>query len=137
MTGSTSPTLVVVEDNASDIYLLEYTLKELRLDCQLVVYRDVPEALHSLERQENAPVGVVLDLNLPSGDGFQLLSFIRESEPIKDVPIAVVTSSESPMDKERCQSMGATYYLHKPTDLDEFVALIGQVIESILHRSNA
>lgn len=134
MTGSATPTLVVVEDNASDVYLLEYTLKELRLDCNLVVYRDVPEALHSLE-QQTPPMGVILDLNLPSGDGFQLLSFIRESEPIKDVPIAVVTSSESPIDKERCQAMGATYYLHKPTDLDEFVTIIGHVMRSILHGS--
>jgi len=73
MTGSATPTLVVVEDNASDVYLLKYTLKELQLDCNLVVYRDVPEALHSLD-QQTPPVGVILDLNLPSGDGFQLLS---------------------------------------------------------------
>lgn len=137
MTGSALPTLVVVEDNASDVYLLEYTLKELKLDCNLVVYRDVPEALHSLEHHEVQPAGVILDLNLPSGDGFQLLAFIRESETIQGVPIAVVTSSESPMDKERSEAMGATYYLHKPTDLDEFLTVIGRVIRSILSRSGS
>lgn len=132
MTSPAGPTLVVVEDNVSDVYLLKYTLKELCLNCDLVVYRDVPEALHALELQPTRPAGVILDLNLPSGDGFQLLSFIRGSPSLKDVPIAVVTSSESPIDKERCQAMGATYYLHKPTDLDEFVSIIGRVIQAIL-----
>ncbi len=132
MTSPAGPSLVVVEDNVSDVYLLKYTLKELCLNCDLVVYRDVPEALHALELQQTRPAGVILDLNLPSGDGFQLLSFIRGSPSLKDVPIAVVTSSESPIDKERCQAMGATYYLHKPTDLDEFVSIIGRVIQAIL-----
>jgi two-component system response regulator CiaR len=70
-----------------------------------------------------------MDLNLPLGDGFDLLEQIRNR--CVDTPVIVMSSSESPKDQARVARMGNTRYFRKPLDLEAFLQ-IGALVREVL-----
>jgi CheY-like chemotaxis protein len=128
--------ILLAEDNDGDIFLVRRALEKRGLPHELVVARDGEDALKLLERAETAakpeaPDLILLDLNLPKVAGPQLLPRIRKMEVFSATPVIVLTSSESPTDRESAMALGANLYFRKPTDLAEFMQL-GEVVEKIL-----
>jgi CheY-like chemotaxis protein len=62
------------------------------------------------------PALVLLDLNLLTGDGREVLAAIREKPALQDLPVVVLTSSTNPRDVNECYSAGASSYLFKSVD---------------------
>ena len=79
----------------------------------------------------SVPDLVVLDLNLPKDGGIQVLRAIRERETFSNVPVAVVSSSASPQDRDETGKLGVDRYIRKPSDLEEFLK-IGQIFKELL-----
>jgi DNA-binding response OmpR family regulator len=75
------------------------------------------------------PDYLLLDLNLPRKDGFQVLERVRTSPLYKDVSVLVMTSSDAPADRTRAHELGAGYF-RKPPNYDAFLA-IGQVLRQL------
>ena len=73
---------------------------------------------------------ILLDLNLPKVDGFDVLRRLRASEKCKDVPVIVITSSDSPADRSQAASLGAGYF-RKPPSYEEYLKL-GAVLRQLL-----
>jgi CheY-like chemotaxis protein len=131
------PHIVVIEDNDGDIYLLNHALRENGIRYEMTRFQNGEEALVALcgtGREADAPVPdlILLDLNIPRSDGFEVIEKIRADERLSEVPMAVVTSSPCPGDKERCEALGATTYIQKATQLDAFVASIGTTVGRLL-----
>lgn len=82
------------------------------------------------------PALVVLDLNLPRVDGRDVLQRIREGDAWQNVPVIVFSSSDSARDREATASLGATMYLRKPSNLDEFLR-VGKLLKHQLDRRSA
>jgi CheY-like chemotaxis protein len=72
----------------------------------------------------------LVDLNLPKRDGFEVLRRLRASGRCKDIPVLVITSSDSPSDLTQAASLGAGYF-RKPPSYDEFLKL-GGVLRQVL-----
>lgn len=128
--------ILLVEDNDADVYLFRKALETADLRFELIVIRDGAEALAFVRRErENStsqlPDLVVLDLNLPKVGGIQVLRAIRERESFSNVPVAIVSSSSSPQDRDQTQKLGVNRYIKKPPDLDEFLK-IGQIFRELL-----
>lgn len=128
--------ILLAEDNDGDIFLVRRALEKRGVPHQLTVARNGEEALKLLDRAENgprseAPKLILLDLNLPKVDGAQVLSRIRKTEAFGGTPVIVLTSSDSPKDRESALALGANVYFRKPTDLQSFMHL-GEVVERIL-----
>lgn len=120
--------ILVAEDNPADVYLLREAFNVAGEDIEIVVVSDGEQALEYVQRQGrfgNAAVPdlVVLDLNLPKSDGGDVLRCIRETPAYSDVPVVVLTSSDSPRDRKTAESLGANCFITKPSDLDAFLAL--------------
>ena len=128
--------IIMIEDNDSDAYLLNLALeKHLDLPYKIKRIDDGEDALTHLKRID-AEVGAlpdlfVVDLNLPKISGHQLVEYIRGSQRLTSIPIAVVTSSNSPSDRKVLDRFTISAYLLKPVDLDEFIEL-GRVLSSCL-----
>ena len=73
---------------------------------------------------------LLLDLNLPRVDGLEVLRKIRANEKFRDIPVLVVTSSDSPNDRSGAAELGAGYF-RKPVTYDEFLK-IGPVLRAFL-----
>jgi two-component system, chemotaxis family, response regulator Rcp1 len=127
-------TIFLAEDNPADVYLLREALTaESSDDIEVVVAQDGEEALDFVERRgpfQNAgrPNLIILDLNLPKTDGNDVLRGIRESEHLSNVPVVILTSSDSPRDRAAAERLGASCYITKPSDLDAFLALGGRLL---------
>ena len=69
---------------------------------------------------------IVLDLNLPKRDGWELLQFIRHDETLKSVPVAVISSAPADLAKQSLQQ--ANRYIKKPMRLDEYMQIGRQIL---------
>jgi CheY-like chemotaxis protein len=132
------PHIVLIEDNPSDIYLVNLALEEIGLVCEMTNFKSGADALLALCPEVGAPNQplvpdlILLDLNTPSSDGFEVLDRIRGNPVLSDVPVAIFTSSASPDDKHRAALGGATTYIKKPTQLKAFLDSVGNAVKDLL-----
>lgn len=125
--------IVLVEDNPADVYLVKRALKEKGIEFDLTWFGDGDKALKVLSgRGSEAPDLILLDLNLPKTEGLTVLGKIRRLPQLEDVPIGILTSSESPADVQRTAILGAACYIRKPSMLDDFMREVGQGVEDML-----
>jgi len=108
-------------------------LEDLPLDVHLVA--DGQKAIEFIARAEMDPAAacphvVLLDLNLPKIDGFEVLNRLRASEKCRSVPVLVITSSDSPSDRKQAAELGAGYF-RKPPSYEDFMKL-GAVMKQLL-----
>jgi CheY-like chemotaxis protein len=130
-------TILLAEDNPGDVFLVRRALEKNGLrDVELVVVEEGQAALRYIERVDTddsvfSPDLALLDLNLPRATGSRILTRIRQSHRCGAIPIIIVTSSDSPLDREAAAQLGATSYFQKPGDLAGFM-LLGQVVKDAL-----
>lgn len=135
--------IVLIEDNSADVFLVELALKENHVPSEITRFSTGHEALHCLcsaaamEGQPLHPDAILLDLNTPQSDGFEVLSRLRQTPYLARVPIAILTSSDAASDKHRSALLGASRYIRKPSGLEEFLATVGQAVKEMLRRDPA
>lgn len=125
--------IVLVEDNAGDAYLLEKALQARHILYTLTRYEDGEEGIRELS-SDLAPIPdlILLDLNVPLREGFDVLRAVRTRPALVGVPVGILTSSNSARDRHRSSLMGAERYIHKPLTLEEFIDEVGQAVEDML-----
>lgn len=118
--------ILIVEDDPILKNLLGHTFAG---KYQMVYASDGNEALTLFEA--NKPAAVLLDLMLPTMDGFAVLESIRKrTDALKDVPIIVVSNLGQDSDKERAKMLGATDYLVKAeVSVEEIVSRLQKILE--------
>jgi CheY-like chemotaxis protein len=67
-------------------------------------------------------------------DGIEVLGKIHGMPRFSEVPVIILTSSESPSDKQRTGRMGAARYIRKPSRLEDFLREVGTGVEEMLPR---
>lgn len=126
--------LLLAEDNPGDVFLVRRALDSASVPYDLLLARDGEEAISYITE---ADLGgrvidlLLIDLNLPKHDGTEVLSYVRKSKALGTVPIIVLTSSDSPRDRDRCMDLGANQYFQKPSDLERYMKL-GGVVKDVM-----
>jgi two-component system response regulator len=125
--------ILVVEDNQADVFLLRHALDEHAQDYELEVLRDGGEALRFVEHQrildrDPTPCAIVLDLHLPKHDGAAVLKAIRDEPKLAHIHVVALTSFASPTEEKEVRELGIRLYRSKPTDLDEWINLAGDIL---------
>jgi CheY-like chemotaxis protein len=98
----------------------------------VTVARDGVEAL-ALVRKEGqfasapTPDLILLDLNLPKVDGFEVLARLKSSDVAKRIPIIILTSSKAEADIAKTYDLHANCFITKPIDLDQFVKVVRSI----------
>jgi CheY-like chemotaxis protein len=128
--------IVLVEDAEPDVFLVREALESGGVAFNLRVFSDGEKAVDFIDEVDRAGDGaspdlMLLDLNLPKKSGAQVLEHVKQSLRWRDVPVVVLTSSDSPRDKEQAAQLGATRYFRKPSRLAEFMKL-GEIVRDIL-----
>jgi two-component system, chemotaxis family, response regulator Rcp1 len=121
--------ILLVEDNPGDVRLTRESLHDAKVCNNMVVARDGLEALACLRRDggyANAtrPDLILLDLNLPRMNGFEVLDVIKEDPDLKRIPVVVLTTSQAEQDIIRSYNLYANAYVNKPVDLEQFIGVI-------------
>jgi chemotaxis family two-component system response regulator Rcp1 len=133
--------VLLIEDNRPDALLVRNALQKQGLDFSIHELRDAEAASSYAQRMGSAadvpyPDIVIMDLNLPKGDGLEILEAIRNCPECADTPVIVMTSSDSPRHHARVAEMGNTRYFRKPLDLDAFLG-IGALVVEVLNERDA
>jgi CheY-like chemotaxis protein len=125
-------TLLLVEDNLSDVELTKRALSREHIANEMVVAGDGQEALDYLLGKggvvgpETAPLPtlVLLDLKLPRVDGLTVLRAIRKNERTRRLPVVILTSSNEEQDVAASYDLGVNSYIRKPVDFLQFAEAI-------------
>jgi len=131
----TRPKILVIEDDSNDEALLMRQLKKADLDEHIQIIRDGRKALDLLSDADGELSAVFLDLNLPSVSGLQILKAIRSNEHIHNLPVIVMTSSNSPEQLECCRRLGVSSYVQKPLTFSSFAKAFADAFQARRERS--
>jgi CheY-like chemotaxis protein len=125
--GPDTRPLLVLEDNDEDFATLQRLMRKQGLTNPVFRCITGQQALDFLRRQgrysdpETAPrpILILLDLNVPGKDGRVVLQEIKSEEALKQIPVAVISTSTNEKDVTFCYVHGANTYLVKPVDLEK------------------
>lgn len=128
--------ILVIEDNDSDVFLLERALKKQDLRFELVHLTNGVDAIAFVRRQgvwaETAiPDLILIDLNLSRYTGQDILREIHAADYLGGVPVCAWSSSQSRRDLAPLKDLGVCQFISKPAGLDQFME-IGVIIKDLL-----
>jgi DNA-binding response OmpR family regulator len=124
--------IVLAEDSGPDVILVEETLRRAGIEAELRVFPDGEECARHLTASKELPDAIIVDLNLPRIDGFELLRVVRGDRRYDGVPVAVLTSSKAEEYRQRSFELGANAFITKPVRLDDFVQKVGSEMRRLL-----
>ncbi|WP_061132765.1 response regulator [Caballeronia fortuita] len=134
MQNSTNRPIVVVEDDESDLELLQIAFERANTTQPVVALRDGQQALDYLLREGefagrvgHDPEFVLLDIKMPRVTGLEVLKAMRESDALRDIPVVAFTSSVQEQDVVRAYDLGISAYVVKPTDFTEYTRNIANI----------
>ncbi len=129
--------VLLAEDNPGDVMLVRDALQQQYPDCELVVVDDGDKIRAFLDaRAEHGPGPdvLLLDLNLPRVEGPDMFRLLREHPCCSDVPLIVITSSDSPRDRAWTEEFRVAHYFRKPSNYDAYMEL-GTLVRSAVANS--
>jgi two-component system, response regulator len=139
-----SPHILLIEDDPGDTAITLNALRRLGINHQVQIAHNGPEAIGNLLGEDSGdgrkvhelPAFVLLDLNLPGQDGFDILRSIRADTRTQDLPVIILTGSWRAEDILTGFRLKVDSYVCKAIDLDQFAEALDQVgLDRFLFRS--
>jgi CheY-like chemotaxis protein len=116
--------ILIIEDNKQNMYLMTYLLKSYGYE---VIQSD--NGIDGIRQaKETRPQAILLDIQLPQLNGYQVATELRKDSSLSEIPIIAVTSYAMPGDKERALAAGATGYIEKPIDPSTFISQLQEYL---------
>lgn len=120
--------LLLAEDDDDDYLLIEKALKKAGVNLELLRVKNGEEALEYLNNSNNNVKEktslILLDLNMPKKNGHEVLQAIKTTPALKNIPVVILTTSNSEDDIAKCYQQGANSYLVKPSGYKELVSMV-------------
>ena len=132
--------VVVVEDNAADVYLIKLALEEAKIHFNLTVLKNGQEAIEHLCRSSQVPENaivpdvILLDVNVPRTSGLEVLKRLKQTPHLANVPVAVMSSSIAESDQRASYLHGAAIYIEKSSSLEEYLLGIADTVQKLIGR---
>jgi CheY-like chemotaxis protein len=129
----------LTEDNRGDVLLVREALAAHHIPHDLHVATNGAEALDFVSRMGNpgeapCPDILILDLNLPRIDGYEVLREFRGHAAGAATPVIIMSSSDTPGDREKASALGVTSYFRKPTTFSAFLQLGAIIKEAVTEK---
>jgi two-component system response regulator len=128
-------TILLVEDDPADQKLIKTSLLDQKIANELHIAASGEEALDYLYRRGNytgaapRPELILLDLNMPGMGGKEFLRQIKADDNLKQLPVIILTTSESEKDILDSYSLQASGYVNKPVTLEDFKKVMEKIEE--------
>lgn len=120
--------ILLVEDNAGDIYMFENALKISGFKFNLVKITNGDDVLPYLKRNDTSlPDIIILDLNLPGKNGKEILSDIKNDKKLGLIPVIIFTTSNAEFDIQTSYQLKANCFIKKPISVTEYIAAVNRI----------
>lgn len=118
--------ILLVEDNPGDAYLVAEAFRDSEVLTNLYMVDDGVKAMSFLHREGRyadapRPDLILLDLNLPKKDGWEVLAEIKGDSKLRRIPVVIMTMSSSEEDIRNAYDLHVNSYITKPVDLYSFM----------------
>jgi CheY-like chemotaxis protein len=125
-------TILLVDDSENDLFLMRAAFKKAEFNSPLQAVQNGEEAIaylkgegiYSDRNQYPLPAVMLLDLNMPRKNGFEVLEWVRAQLALKRLSVIILTASLRGEDVERAFDSGANAFLVKPATLDQLITMI-------------
>ncbi|GLV54995.1 response regulator [Dictyobacter sp. S3.2.2.5] len=129
--GSEAP-ILLVEDSEEDVELIKWAFRKVNILVPMIRCSDGNEALDYLYHREEfsdpssfpRPSLILLDLDLVSVDGFEVLQEIKKSEDLRMIPIVIWTTFSDAQYVTETMLQGASSYILKPMNINHLLAVV-------------
>jgi CheY-like chemotaxis protein len=124
--------ILLVEDNEDDVLIMQSAFRKAGVPNPLKFVGDGEQAIAYLKgegayidrQQYPLPVVILLDLNMPRKNGFEVLQWLRQQPSLRRITVNILTASSRPEDVERAFDLGANVYLIKPGRFEALVEMV-------------
>jgi CheY-like chemotaxis protein len=127
-------TILLVEDDAGHARLIEKNLRRSNIYNEIIILSDGQQAVDFLFGQgpyagqkRPSPLLVLLDLNMPVMDGYQVLERMKADDTTKRIPVVILTTTDDAREVERCYNLGCNVYITKPVEYEQFAEAIRKI----------
>jgi len=126
--------ILLVEDDPGHARLIEKNLRRSNITNAVIIVGDGQQALDYLFAEGEyagseyaSPLLVLLDLNLPVLDGYQVLKRMKADERTRRIPVIILTTTDDTREVTRCYDLGCNVYMTKPVDYEQFSDAIRKI----------
>jgi len=122
--------ILLIEDNEGDIVLTTEALHDSKIINRITVKRDGKAAIdhfEHIEKKEDIPDLVLLDINLPKKSGHEVLVYLKTSDRFKQVPVIILTTSSSEKDILTSYKNHVNCFITKPIEVQDFMDAISKI----------
>ncbi len=127
--------ILLIEDNKDDILLTQLGLKKAEIKNTLEILNNgkagIDYLLGILESKGVLPDLILMDINLPLMNGFEVLEQIKSNQDLCELPIVIFTSSDSQGDMRQAYEAGADLFIRKPNNLSGFRRAMLQSVQLV------
>ena len=113
--------ILLIEDDAIEVMKFKRVLLNLGLNHSIVEANNGDEALKLLNKKDQLPNLILLDLNMPKIDGIEFLSNLKKNDKLRHIPAVVLTTSNNFKDLKKCYEIGISGYILKPLKYVEYI----------------
>lgn len=121
--------IVLIEDDADDVELLQESLDSHNIENTLTVIKDGSAAVQFCETAPFLPDIIIMDFNLPRVHGREVINKIRCNQKFAQVPILILSTSSSKEDISYAYDVGADKYLVKPATIEAIQETVKTIVE--------
>jgi CheY-like chemotaxis protein len=134
MSNIQAVTILLVEDDPGHARLIEKNLRRSNINNEIVIFNNGRQAVDYLFKSGQythsnhaSPLLVLLDLNLPGFDGYQVLKQMKRDERTKRIPVIILTTTDDTHEVAKCYDLGCNVYITKPVDYAQFSQAIRKI----------
>ena len=113
--------IIFADDDADDLELITGFFKQYNRNVNVLEFKDGQEVMKFLSdfaSPASKPLLIVMDINMPRMDGKEALAAIRQSKPLRNIPVILYTTSSSKEDQEFCKNHNASW-VNKPYNIED------------------
>ncbi|WP_432670046.1 response regulator [Flavobacterium sp. SM2513] len=131
MKGNSEPMFIALaDDDEDDRFFFQSAIDEMEFNSKLTLFKSGKELMDHLNQDDFVkPHILFLDLNMPGLSGFDCLKLIRSNPNLRDLSVAIYSTSNSEKDIEETLSGGANIYIHKPNEFERLKQIIKHVLK--------
>ncbi|MEP3837622.1 MAG: response regulator [Algibacter sp.] len=120
--------ILLIEDDMIEIMKFNRTISQLQLNHNVIEANNGEDALKILEKKDELPDIILLDLNMPKINGIEFLGILKNDDVLKYIPIIILTTSSNQKDLLECYKVGIAGYVLKPLKYEDYVTKMERLL---------